>query len=355
MLSLENRIKAFAELGTFLIKIGTVADSEELILKEPKGPELLDLIKNGHLINPWFTPENLRQAIVNLGESMAVEKLEKWMNTYKGRFNNRKTANGVGVVMAGNIPLVGFHDFLCVLMSGNRLIARLSSDDNKLLPAIAKRLVSIEPGFAEYIYFTEEKLEKFDAVIATGSNNSARYFEYYFGRYPHIIRKNRNGVAVLTGRETVRELHGLGLDIFTYFGLGCRSVSKLFVPKDFPFHPMFESFNEFKYIGDHYKYNNNYEYYKSIFLINGLKHFDNGFLLVTEEGAYSSPPSVLYFEEYNDIKALINRLYNDSNQIQCIVSHAEVIPGAIPFGYAQKPEVWDYADGIDTMEFLLNL
>ncbi|MBM3437012.1 MAG: acyl-CoA reductase, partial [Bacteroidetes bacterium] len=254
-----------------------------------------------------------------------------------------------------NIPLVGFHDFLCVLMSGNRIIGKLSSDDNKLLPMISKKLIEFEPGLENYITLTESKLENIDAVIATGSNNTSRYFGYYFGKYPHIIRKNRNGIAVLGGHETNADLEKLGKDIFLYFGMGCRSVSKLYIPKGYSFDRLLQSLEKFRFVTDHHKYTNNYEYYKSIFLINGDPHFDNGFLLLKQDRAYASPPAVLFYEEYDDLKLLLQRIRNDFQEIQCIVSNLDQLNDAIPFGSAQKPELWDYADGVDTMEFLLNL
>ena len=257
--------------------------------------------------------------------------------------------------MAGNIPLVGFHDFICIMMSGHKIVAKLSSDDNRLLPAIASKLIEVEPEFAGQITYSEDKLTNFDAVIATGSNNTSRYFEYYFRNVPHIIRMNRNGVAVLTGSETKEELSLLGEDIFMYFGLGCRSISKVFVPKSYSFEGFFRAIENYKYVADHNKYYNNYEYYKSIYLINSVKHFDNGFLLMKEDIGFASPPAVLFYEEYENLKNLNNRLELEKNEIQCIVSHQKDVAGAISLGCAQKPDLWDYADGVDTIEFMLNL
>jgi hypothetical protein len=316
---------------------------------------MIKLIEESPITNPWFTKTNVRSALDNIGKSLTLESLNHWTEMYTGKLNNERPVRRVGVVMAGNIPLVGFHDFLCVLLSGNIIIARLSSDDNRLLPALASRLIEIEPDLADYIIFCEEKLENFDAVIATGSNNTSRYFEYYFRNVPHIIRKNRNGIAVITGSETDDALALLGQDVFMYFGLGCRSVSKVFVPKGYSFDRMFQSLQVFSEVGDHNKYRNNYDYYKSIYLINRQKHLDNGFLLLKEDQTMASPPSVLYFEEYEDVKKLNIRLKAEHGQIQCIVSHSPEIDGAIPFGRAQQPELWDYADGMDTLAFLLNL
>jgi hypothetical protein len=348
MVQLEKRIKAFVKLGEFLRNCNIINPEKNNVL-------LLKLANESYMFNPWFTPDNVSATILNIGESLTEQSLNHWVEMYTHRLIRKRQSRRVGVVMAGNIPLVGFHDFLCVLLSGHKIIARLSSDDNQLLPAIASKLIEIEPGFADHIIFSEGKLENYDAVIATGSNNSSRYFEYYFRKVPYIIRRNRNGVAVLTGKETNKELNLLGQDILLYFGMGCRSISKVFIPKAYSFDRLFQSLEGFRSIGDHNKYCNNYEYYKSIYLINGAKHLDNGFLLVKDEITYASPPAVLYYEEYEDLKKMNNRLLIDKEQIQCIASQSAEISGAIPFGKAQKPELWDYADGLDTMEFLLNL
>ena len=348
MVQLEKRIKAFVKLGEFLRNINTPHSEQEF-------GSLLKLANECFRFNPWFTPYNVLTSIRNIGESLTEQRLNHWVEMYTRELIQKRRSMRVGVVMAGNIPLVGFHDFLCVLLSGNNIIARLSSDDNQLLPAIASKLIEIEPGFAENIIFSEGKLENFDAVIATGSNNSSRYFEYYFRNVPYIIRRNRNGVAVLTGNETNKELTLLGQDIFLYFGMGCRSISKVFIPKAYSFDRLFQSLEDFRSIGDHNKYFNNYEYYKSIYLINEIKHLDNGFLLVKEDMTYTSPPAVLYYEKYEDLKNLNERLLSERDQIQCVVSHSAEISGSIAFGRAQKPELWDYADGVDTMDFLLKL
>ncbi len=349
MVNIEERIAAFVKLGNILKFI----DSPLAGSNRGKIENLKRLIEESRVYNPWFTVENVRNAVYSLGCSLEEDKIRKWLQMYD--LSNTIESKKVGVVMAGNIPLVGFHDFLCVLISGHQFLGKLSSNDQKLLPAISEILIELEPGFKGKIEFTENKLQKFDAIIATGSNNSARYFEYYFGKYPHIIRKNRNGVAVFTGKESKEELAAFGKDVFLYFGMGCRSISKVFVPKGFKFDSFFEAIERFKTEMDQFKYMNNYEYYKSIYLINQVPHFDNGFLLVKKDPAYSSPPSVLYYEEYEDIASLKNRLMLENEQIQCVVSGAKEIQNAIPFGEAQNPELWDYADGVDTMKFLLSL
>lgn len=345
----DNIISAFSKLGSIL------SNERNYITDFSEYPVLSNSIREAGIFNPWFIQKNVEFALKNIGESLSQETVGKWIKPYQERISENSKARTIGVIMAGNVPLVGFHDFMCVLLSGNKFLGKLSSDDNKLIPALADILIKIEPGLSEFIKFTEGKLEGFDAIIATGSNNTSRYFECYFGRYPHIIRRNRNGVAVISGNETRQDLEKLGLDIFMYFGLGCRNVSKLFVPKNYNFNLFFEAQQPFSFVGDHHKYKNNYDYYRSIYLINSVEHLDNGFLMVTKAPGYSSPPSVLYYEEYDRLKELEFRLKTDQELIQCVVSNPEFIMGSVDFGFAQKPALWDYADGIDTMEFLLHL
>ena len=305
--------------------------------------------------NAWFTPSFIRIAMNNIGEALKEDLLEAWVSPYSSRTESTRPAYAIGVVLAGNVPLVGFHDFISVLASGNRFLGKLSADDKQLLPFLAARLRSFYPELNDYIAFTEHKLENFDAVIATGSNNTARYFEYYFGKYPNIIRKNRNGVAVLTGSESNEELAQLADDVFLYFGLGCRNVSKLFVPQGYEFDQLLKAFDAYAQVLDISKYKNNYDYYKSIYLINSVPHLDNGSVLLTGSDALSSPPSVMYYEPYDNLQALNDRLHALVEQVQCVVGRPGEITGAIPFGQAQKPGLTDYADGIDTMEFLLSI
>jgi len=295
------------------------------------------------------------KALFALGESLEDKKVRQWISHYdKAKLENRHSQT-VGVVMAGNVPAVGFHDFLSVLISGHRIQARLSSDDKKLMPAMAALLCEIEPGFTERISFTEEILKGFDAIIATGSNNTSRYFEYYFGKYPHIIRKNRNGVAVLTGEETETQLRALADDIFLYYGLGCRNVAKLYVPRHYDFQLLLKVLGEQQHMVQNHKYFNNYEYNKAVFLVNKRSHFDTGNLLLVEEEKMVSPVAVLHYEHYTSPTALRHHLMVNNEQIQCVVAEADFLTNTVPFGKSQSPELWDYADGVDTLDFLLSL
>jgi hypothetical protein len=306
------------------------------------------LIELSQSHNGWFTPEQVYFAINSWAEALTEDNLDKWLSSYD--FSNVQPKT-VGLILAGNIPLVGFHDFLSVVVSGHKVLVKTSSNDQKLLPFLSNYLISINSELENYITFTEGKLENFDAVIATGSNNTARYFEFYFKDKPSIIRKNRNSVAILTGNESHEDLVNLGEDIFRYFGLGCRNVSKLFVPRDYNFENFFKAIYEYKDVIFYEKYSNNYDYNKAVFLMSNFKLLDNEFLTIKEDTSYSSPISSVFYEYYDDLNEITSRLENDADQIQCIVSK-DAIENSILFGQTQKPNLWDYADNVDTLAFL---
>ena len=321
--------------------------------------ELSAIIRDEHHYNAWFTADSVEKAVKSIGAMLNKEDLLIWLNRYPtDHFGANKQ---VGLVLAGNIPLVGFHDVLCVLITGNHALIKSSSQDNRLIKDVLKRLARIEPAFENQYTFIE-RLTNFDAVIATGSNNTSRYFDYYFSKVPNIIRKNRNSVAVLTGQETTQQLFELGHDIFDYFGLGCRNVSKLFVPAGYDVVPFFEAIESYQPIINHHKYNNNYDYNKSIYLVNKDKHFDNGFLLLKEDKSMASPLAVLFYEHYDNLDLLQELLRQQAENIQCIVSSPNTPPSGgwggnqvVNFGQSQQPALWDYADGVDTMDFLTKL
>ena len=348
--------KGFIELGKFLSQF-----SEEGNIKNPSvlfNEEFLDdfesliLLSQSH--NGWYTAENVYFSIQSWAKALTEENLNKWLSAYNFPFDCAQGDKSVGLILAGNIPLVGFHDFLSVLITGNHVLVKTSSNDQFLLPFLAKYLIAVEPKFSTRITFIEGKLENFDAVIATGSNNTARYFEYYFKDKPSIIRKNRNSIAVLNGEETKEQLVALGEDIFRYFGLGCRNVSKLFVPKGYSFDAFFDAIFIYQDIIHYEKYANNYDYNKAIFLMSNFKLLDNGFLILKEDSSYSSPISSVFYEYYDSIKDLQIRLESENEQIQCIVTN-NLIENSIDFGQTQKPNLWDYADNVDTISFLLTI
>jgi hypothetical protein len=340
----NERIEAFSTLGT---KILNRKNLDELSF-------LCYLEQNAYLSNSWFIPQFVGNMLDAIGKSLTKSDLIKWLSQYPDIENiDLKT---VAVIMAGNIPLVGFHDFLSVLISGHKIKAKLSSDDKDLLPAIAKVLCEIEPRFAERIEFTDGFLKDFDAVIATGSNNSARYFEYYFGKYPNVIRRNRNSAVLILGNETDIELKALADDIFLYFGLGCRNVSQIYLPENYDVHDLFASFSAYEFIKFNSKYMNNYDYFKSIFLVNSELFLDNEFVMMIEKPELASRISVLHLVRYQSFDEAKMQLLAKKTDLQCVVTKAE-IKGlrCVGFGQTQSPALHDYADGVDTMEFLTNL
>jgi len=316
--------------------------------------ELNHLIQTEHNYNPWFTPQNVEHAIKAIGKSLNEADLITWLNQYD--LNKNTSPKKIGLILAGNIPLVGFHDVLCVLVTGNEALIKASSQDARLIKAVLNKLTVIDDTFAGRFTFVERLLD-FDAVIATGSNNTSRYFDYYFGKVPNIIRKNRNSVAVLTGNETTEELYELGHDIFDYFGLGCRNVSKLLIPRDYNIATFFKAIEPFQDIVNHNKYNNNYGYNKSIYLVGREQHLENGFLLLKENDALASPLAVVFYNYYDSLANVEQLLTTENENIQCVVSKAplNIKNQVVGFGQSQQPQLWDYADGLDTMDFLANL
>ena len=350
-MTLETKKSVFVELGKFLAQFSenNTLKNSAVLHNETFFDAFVDLIHLSQSHNGWYTPEQVYFSIQSWAEALTDENLSQWLSEYDLEKNNSKN---VALILAGNIPLVGFHDFLSVLITGNNVLVKTSSNDQHLLPFLAKYIIAVEPEFEKRIKFIEGKLENFDAVIATGSNNTARYFEYYFKDKPSIIRKSRNSVAVLTGNETKEQLAALGEDIFRYFGLGCRNVSKLFVPKDYSFVAFFEAIFEYQDVIHYEKYANNYDYNKAVFLMSNFKLLDNGFLTLKEDKSHASPISSVFYENYETVSELQKRLEAESEQIQCIVSD-NLIENSIGFGQTQKPALWNYADNIDTISFLL--
>ena len=334
-MNLQSRIQSFAHLGEYL-----KFDIYQQALEE------LNLAK---VLNPWFTNENISKCLIAWHEQLKFDMLNAWLTPYK--LKEKSNSKRVLIIMAGNIPLVGFHDFLSVLILGHKVVIKMSSNDNLLLKVLIEKLISINPKFKESIAFIDDvKNRNFDAVIATGSDNSAQYFEYYFKGVKKIIRRNRRSVAILEGSESNMELKGLADDVFTYFGLGCRNVSKLFLPKGYDLNKLFEAFFAYSHVLEHKKYGNNYDYNKAIFLMGSNKLVENGFLLMKEDKSLLSPVAMLYFEYYDDVGTVEQFIKENAEQLQCVVSKDD-----IAFGNTQQPKLWDYADGLDTIEFLREL
>jgi len=316
---------------------------------------LREYIEKAYLYNSWFLTDFIKSAFSAWSKALQKEKIKHWIRGYETNMLIAPGSQTIGVIMAGNIPMVGLHDLLCILASGNKALIKLSSSDDILIPAVLEVLCKINPFYSDRFSFTEGPLKKFDAIIATGSNNSSRYFDYYFGKYPHIIRKNRNSAAVLTGDEKEEELVKLADDMLMFFGLGCRSVSKLYLPYNYDFERLTKPFSYYSYFFDHHKYRNNYDYQKSILLINNIPHFDNGFILFKEDMSLISPISVIHYEYYKAPADLNIQMEELKENLQCLVAADNRINSVIPFGTSQFPELWDYADGIDTMEFLTKM
>ncbi len=349
----QNIINAFIQLGKFLSQFSEneIRRKPDILNNDMYFDRMKHQIKLAGQHNGWFKEKNVLFALKNWSNALTNNNITEWVSKYNFNVNNPKT---VAIIMAGNIPLVGFHDFISVLISGHNVLIKQSSNDKHLLPFLAQYLESIEPSLKKKIRFTDEKLEYFDAVIATGSDNTARYFEYYFRNKPSIIRKNRNSVAVLTGNESKSQLVALSDDIFRYYGLGCRNVSKLFVPKDYDFDKFFEAIYKWYPIIHDNKYANNYDYNKAVYLMSEFDLLENGFLMLKEDSSYSSPIATLFYERYDSVNDLKKKLKTEEDKIQCIVADC-LLENEISFGQTQKPNLWDYADSTDTVDFLLKI
>ena len=352
-MNLEQRINAFTKLGEFLSQFSAngIQKKEQILYNDLFFDGFKHQIKVAHEHNGWFTNESIMYALESWSKSLNNNNIRLWLNHYNFNTGDSKK---IAVIMAGNIPLVGFHDFLSVLISGHKVLVKQSSNDKHLLPFLAKYLEHVEPYFKGRITFTEEKLKNFDAVIATGSNNTARYFEYYFKNKPSIIRKNRNSVAILTGNESEEQLKGLSEDIFRYYGLGCRNVSKLFVPKNYNFEAFFKGVYHWNPIINGTKYANNYDYNKAVYLMSEFDILENGFLMIKEDSSYASPIATVFYEYYSDEAELKALLEKNKSNIQCIVGQG-FDANEIEFGKTQQPNLWDYADDEDTIAFLLKI
>ncbi|MDH4404346.1 MAG: acyl-CoA reductase [Flavobacterium sp.] len=352
-MTLEHKKNIFVELGKFLsqFSVDENTNCQSVLFNDLYFDKFIELIKLSPSHNGWYTNENVYFAIQSWAKALTEDNLNQWLDAYDFKGVESKT---VGLVLAGNIPLVGFHDFISVLFSGHKVLVKTSSNDQHLLPFLAKYIISVEPKLENHITFVEGKLENFDAVIATGSNNTARYFEYYFKDKPSIIRKSRNSVAVLDGKESEEQMIALGEDVFRYFGLGCRNVSKIFVPRNYNFDAFFGGMYPYHKVMKFEKYINNYDYNKAVFLMSNFNLLDNEFLIIKEDSSYASPISSVFYEYYDNLDDIKYKLQHDHEQIQCIVSN-DLIENSVPFGQTQKPNLWDYADNIDTINFLINL
>lgn len=341
-MTLKQRTNAFARVGSFVQRHynGSRLDAE---LGLHQGLE--QLTETAGIYNNWFIPKFVNEAVGNIGKMLVEARLDEFARDFKD-----EPGKTVAVICAGNIPMVGFHDVMCVLLSGNELLLKMSSDDNVLLPFFLKLLVHYEPGFESKISFATGKLSGFDAIIATGSNNTAAHFEYYFAKYPRIIRKSRTSVAVITGNESPEMLRELAKDIFTYFGLGCRNVSKLLVPQGYDFAVFFENMMDHAEAVNNKKYGNNYDYHRAIYLLEKQPFLDNNFLMLKEDAGLFSPVGTLFYQQFKNRDEALRYIEQNKNDIQCVVGE-----GFVPFGYSQLPVITDFADNVNTVSFLVTL
>ncbi|MCE3260180.1 MAG: hypothetical protein K0S12_1821 [Bacteroidetes bacterium] len=337
---LKQRIEAFAKIGSFINRHFSQPDPSEVHLHQG----LSKVTELAYIHNGWFSLNFVNQSIASIGDMLDRRSLEGFIT------RETSTPKTVAVICAGNIPMVGFHDIMCVLLSGHKAMIKMSSDDNVLLPFFLKLLVHYEPEFEKQILFAAAKMTAFDAVIATGSNNTSNYFNYYFGKYPHIIRKNRTSVAVLSGKESKEDLKNLGADVFTYYGLGCRNVSKLLVPENYVFDGFFEAIVDYGFVIENKKYGNNYDYHRAIYLLEQHQFLDNNFVMIKQSSDLHSPVGVIYYDYYRSEEDIKNYLNQHASAIQCVVGQ-----GRIPFGYSQRPVITDFADNVDTRDFLVSL
>jgi hypothetical protein len=341
---LKPKIEPFVQLGALL---GHFANQSQWPgftcgLTEEEYLAYSQQLLTMHHHNGWFTWPSCHQALTEWSLLLEGSSLLQWLEAYP----TPKVQKNIGLICAGNIPAVGFHDIVCIMLSGHKALIKLSKDDRILIPIFLECLVKFAPHLSQQFDLVE-KLTDFDAVIATGSNNSARYFESYFGHVPHIIRKSRTSVAVLDGSETNEQLADLAKDVFTYFGLGCRNVSKVFLPREMHLDRLFNAFFAFQEIGMHAKYANNYDYNKAVWLLNREELLDNGFILLKQDQNLACPTASLFYEYYDHLDEVELRLQSLQEQIQCRVG-----VNGLPLGSAQSPRLSDYADGVDTMAFL---
>lgn len=352
-MNLEQRIQSFSRLGEILSQFGPEHIERNTLIENPVDSFNLlnEAIQLAFIKNPWFTEPNVLYSLSQWSQLLKADAINQWVSDYKLDEVEPKT---VAIIMAGNIPLVGFHDFLSVLITGHKALVKQSSNDTILLKAISKILIGLEPEFQHYIVFTEDRLDGFDAVIATGSNNTARYFDYYFGKYPSLIRKNRNSIAILQGDESEEQLEALSDDIFRYYGLGCRNVSKIYVPEDYNFDPFFKAIYKWHHIIHEHKYANNYDYNKAVYLMSEFDMLDNGFVVLKKDEQMASPIATINYESYSSTDTLVKKLASLEEDIQCIVGQG-LNKGEIEFGSTQSPSLNTYADNVNTVEFLLTI
>jgi hypothetical protein len=344
-MTLNERISAFKQLSHCLQSTLDSSDSGNIALKQQ--------IEKQQNYNPWFIPLFVKKAILAITQMLDGDNIDYWLSPYRDMLQAPQSSLRAGVIMAGNIPLVGFHDFISVLISGHAFTGKLSSNDAHLLPLIAEILCQIEPRFTDRITFCSDRLDPVDVIIATGSNNAARHFAYYFQQYPSIIRKHCNSIAILDGSESDEDLKGLADDIFLYFGLGCRSISKIYVPRNYSFDQLFAALDTYKeVVTQHNKYLNNLDYQKTLHLLNVVPFLDQGIVIFKQENSLASPIGVIHYQYYDNMDGVLKEILSFGDALQCIAGNAKRHASFVQWGETQFPKLTDYANGIDTLDFL---
>lgn len=326
-----------------------VLNSLREYLKNIDSDEKEELFLSSGNENPWFDTPTMEHAFNGIIGLLEQKPLEGLVNKY-----GEGTPKVLGIVCAGNLPGVGFQDIVLSFLFSKKTIVKLSSSDAYFIKYLVGRMSFFNAEVDNQIEFVEQiVLDGLDGVIATGSDNTARYFEKYFSKVPSVIRKNRTSIAVLNGKESAEELKELGKDIFTYYGLGCRNVSKLLVPKGYDFVNFLDNMEGYQRVTFNHRYANNYDYNRSIYLVNREAHFDNGFLMLREAKELVSPISVLFYEYYDSENEVLSYIREHKEKIQVVVSNT--IEGAVPLGQAQKPSITDFPDNVNVVEFILSL
>jgi len=348
----QQRSSALEQLGVVMHALGSGSPwpGHSIGLSEDEFGALDSRIRRAQQHNGWATEENVRFAFSAWGESLAGASLAEWLARYPELRSGEVQPRTIGLILAGNVPLVGLHDVISVFISGHRARIKCSSQEPEMIPALVGVLDHFLPGTSERLITLAGKLGEVDAMIATGSDNTARYFEHYFGHVPRIVRRNRVSIAVLDGSETDEQLAALGEDVFRYFGLGCRNVSKVMVPRGFDLDRIFRAFYPWSAIVHHNKYGNNYDYTRALWLLDRVPFLENGFVLLKEDAALASPVAALFYQRYDRKEEVLAYLEANQLKIQCVVAR-----DGIAFGDAQRPALSDYADGVDTLRFLLGL
>ena len=336
----------------FIKNFSTLGRSVENALQSAYNNTLLDRAFEDSLrLNPLFTINMQHEALkIICKKFLNINCLHNWLTPYKELLFEREST--VGIVMAGNLPLVGFHDFLVTMASGSRAQIKLSGKD-RLLPALFEMLCEINPYWRARVAFTEHLPENIDLLIATGGEEASKFFKSEYDEIPKIVRSSRSSIAILKGDETIDELRRLSDDIFLYYGMGCRSVSTLLVPFGYTFELLIEAFKNKENAITSEDYLSAYRYQKALAAMNKSGYSDGGFYILREHSSFPPPMGVLNVLTYRNVDQINEFIDSNKLHLQCVVNR-KFNNSNIEFGEAQYPSLDEYADGVNSLEFLLN-